>query len=230
VNCIRCGTEFETHEHTGKIPFETRYCLSCVAVRVTERESEDIITEPIVEVPVRKPRRKRPIYGSIGSVQSGSLRNQDLIPSFLWEANRLHLTKDERKEVRHIEKAVNKVSNGQYGDSDAYWTDEVSAWHLEALFEILDAHSLPYFHFGAHEGDGSDFGWWLSSCIEEEFADASSNFAKCDGAKLPSNIKVSELADVPKGFTGEVLHVNDHGNTTLYSFSRGRAREIWSLV
>jgi len=153
-------------------------------------------------------------FGGIGSVSSGTMRNQDLIPSFLWEANRLRLTRDERNEVRAIQKRVNKVTNGEFGDSDAYWQAEESEWDLGNLFDILENHSLPYFYFGAHEGDGADYGWWLSSCFEEDF----------DG------LKVGDLSEVPTGYSGEVLHVSDHGNMTLYAYSRGRGREVWGVV
>jgi hypothetical protein len=153
---------------------------------------------------------RKPSFGSIGSVSSGTMRNQDLIPLFLWECRRLRLTRDERNAVRKIDSRVSRVSN----DDDAYWSDAVSQWDLEELFDILDAHSLPYFHFGAHEGDGADFGWWLSESFEEDF----------DG------LKVCDLSGVPGGHSGEVLHVNDHGNLALYVYSRGRRREIWGVV
>ena len=42
---------------------------------------------------------------SIGSVSPGTMRTEYLIPSFLWEAQRLALTQDERKQVNAIRKA-----------------------------------------------------------------------------------------------------------------------------
>lgn len=158
--------------------------------------------------------KNKPIYGGIGSVSSGTLRSQDLIPSFLWQCERLHLTREERNAVRKIRARVNKVSNGKFGESDAYWTDEVSQWDLDDLSGILDAHSLPYFYFGANEGDGADLGWWLSNHFQDSF----------DG------LQVCDLSEVPSGHTGEVLLVNDHGNLTLYVYSRGRRSEVWGVV
>lgn len=146
------------------------------------------------------------------------MRKQDLIPSFLWEAKRLHLARQERAIVTRI---ASRVDGVQFAESklgephrDIYWDDEVSDFDLEELFNILDAHSLPYFSFGSHEGDGADYGWWLSSSFEEDF----------DG------LKVSDTSEVPTGYAGEVLHVNDHGNITLYVYSRGRGREVWAVV
>jgi hypothetical protein len=85
---------------------------------------------------------------------------------------------------------------------------------VNELQDILSNNAPSYFYFGAHPGDGADFGYWLSEGFEEEF----------DG------LKVSDLAEVPKGYSGEVLHVNDHGNMTLYAYSRGRCREVWGMV
>ena len=43
-------------------------------------------------------------------------------------------------------------------------------------------------------------------------------------------LKVSDTGDVPADYSGEVLHINDHGNMTLYSAERGKLTEIWSIV
>jgi len=153
---------------------------------------------------------KRNWYGSIGSVSQATLREQDLIPSLLWEAKNLRLTKQERKEVSRIARAIEGM-----GESNPYWRSEEAGFDLnESLFDILNNHALPYFYFGAHPGDGADFGWWLSEGFEDDF----------DG------LKVSDTSEVPTGFTGEVLRVNDHGNMSLYSARNGRLHEVWAVV
>lgn len=44
-------------------------------------------------------------------------------------------------------------------------------------------------------------------------------------------LQVTDLSDVPEGYKGEVLEVNDHGNVTLYRcFKNGNLREIASRV
>lgn len=159
---------------------------------------------------------KRSIYGSIGRVSTGTLRTVDLLRAFLWETDHLRLSKDERKAVRKIQARVNKCLTGRYGEDDEYFVSEESQWDLDELTNILENHSLPYFHFGAHDGDGADFGWWLSSDFPHD-----SSF---DG------LQVNDLSKVPTGYSGEVLHVSDHGNLTLYTFSRGRGREVWGVV
>lgn len=173
---------------------------------------------------------------NIGSVSHATMRAEDLIPCFVSELeSQRPLQRQHRKLVREIKRrmAQDYIANnesdydGACGDG---WSSDDAQYDLEALFDALNEYCLPYFYFGAHPGDGSDYGYWLSEDFAEEFADASTNFAKADGAQLPENIKVNDLADVPKGFTGEVLQVNDHGNCSLYAYAHGRGREVWAVV
>lgn len=42
---------------------------------------------------------------------------------------------------------------------------------------------------------------------------------------------VDDLSEVPEGYRGQVLHVNDHGNVTLYNaFKNGALHEVASRV
>ena len=46
-------------------------------------------------------------------------------------------------------------------DKDTEWWDsEEAIMLLDALFDTLDAYSPEDYYFGAHPGDGSDFGFW----------------------------------------------------------------------
>ena len=144
---------------------------------------------------------------TIGTVSHATMREEDLIPAFIDELATIHLTKAERKTVREIAK---REEEPKYYDQGS----EEPGYDLEELFNILDAHALPYFYFGAHPGDGSDFGFWLCEDAVEEF----------DG------LKVSDLSEVPAKYSGEVLHTTDHGNLTLYASRNGKLREIWAIV
>lgn len=84
----------------------------------------------------------------------------------------------------------------------------------ETLFDALDECAPPYFYFGSHPGDGADYGFWLSEEALQDF----------DG------LKVSDLSEVPSDYSGEVLHVNDHGNTSLYAADNGKLEAIWEIV
>jgi hypothetical protein len=154
---------------------------------------------------------KRSYYGDLGSVSTATMRPADLIPSFLYTANTLRLSRAERKQYNKLNKEWDTLP------MESSWTDEhieQAEYMLEELFDILNNHAPAYAYFGSHPGDGADYGFWLVEDWEESF----------DG------IKVNDTGEVPKGYTGEVLHVNDHGNVTLYVASRGRLREVWALV
>ena len=151
-------------------------------------------------------------YGELGSISSGTMRTEDLIPEFLYTLE--HLAKlNKRKDHIAIVKRISKDS-----EREGYYDSEESSWDLnEDLFNALNEYAAPYCYFGANEGDGADFGFWLSCDFQQEIRDN-------DG------LEVADLAEVPKGYTGEVLHVNDHGNATLYTVKRGKFHEIWAVV
>lgn len=143
---------------------------------------------------------------TIGSISSGTMRPEDLIPSFVWEADHNRLSRENRNTLRAIK--------ARYG-SEGYYDSEESGWDIEELFDILNDVAPPYFYFGAHPGDGAEYGFWLSESFQEDF----------DGPQL------SDLADLPAGYVGEFVVVNDHGNVSLYTRSRnGHVREIWAVV
>jgi hypothetical protein len=46
-----------------------------------------------------------------------------------------------------------------------------------------------------------------------------------------AGLVVDDLTSIPKGFKGEVMEINDHGNVTLYkAFKNGSLHEIVSRV
>ena len=150
-------------------------------------------------------------FASAGSVSTGTMRSQDLIESF---SSELRFLGHRSKELTRIEKRYNTAINGEFGEDDEYFNNEVSSFDLESLVNMLDSHCLPYFYFGSHPGDGADYGFWISESIEYDY----------DG------LKVSDTSEVKDSYIGEVLHVNDHGNMTLYTAKKGKLTEVWSVV
>ena len=148
-------------------------------------------------------------YASMGSVSSGTMRTEDLIPAFLDELE-YHAKRNHRKDHLAEVKRIREASDA----ADYYETDD-AGWNLnETLFDALNEYALPYFYFGAHPGDGADYGFWLTDGFEYDF----------DG------LKVSDTSEIPRGYTGEVLLVSDHGNMTLFNVVRGRKYELWGIV
>jgi hypothetical protein len=48
------------------------------------------------------------------------------------------------------------------GDASPWWSSEDAQFLLESLFDELDAHAPEGYYFGAHPGDGSDYGYWAN--------------------------------------------------------------------
>lgn len=145
---------------------------------------------------------------TIGCMSSGTMRPADLIPDFAWHLRQL-VEGDEYAELL-------KEADEWDADTDEGDGDEI----LSELFDALDEASPPYCYFGAHPGDGADYGWWI---VEDLFE----RHGPFDG------LRVDDLSEVPVDYEGEVLHVNDHGNATLYVATNGKAwrlREVWSTV
>lgn len=138
---------------------------------------------------------------SFGSISSGTLRAEDLIPEFAYELRRLRGSLP-----RNIAKNITAFNNGKLEFDESELVD--------ALMDELNQFAPPYAYFGAHIGDGADFGFWLSEDLERDF----------DG------LRVNDTSEIPRDYTGEVLFINDHGNITLFAARKGKLREIWSVV
>ena len=152
---------------------------------------------------------------NIGSVSTATMREQDLLPRFAEELLRQKPCRRVHRSLAcKVLRRVSKCIDGRFGEADEYFASEDAGWDLEALTDALQEYAPAYFYFGSHPGDGADFGFWLSESFEEDF----------DG------LRVSDLCEVPAGYSGEVLLVNDHGNMSLYAYSRGRGRELWGIV
>jgi hypothetical protein len=55
-------------------------------------------------------------------------------------------------------------------------------------------------------------------------------YVDADSAVDDADLQVDDMSEVPRGFSGLVVHVNDHGNVTAYRYSRGRSRELFAVV
>lgn len=143
---------------------------------------------------------------TIGSVSTATMRPEDLIPTFAYELSQHRLSRKSRGRLRSIEAATVR---------EGYYESEEVGFDLEWLFDALNEHAAPWMYFGAHPGDGADYGFWLSEEFSNDF----------DG------LKVSDLSEIPSDYVGEVAWINDHGNITLYYRGRNhRLYEIWGVV
>jgi len=143
----------------------------------------------------------------LGTVSHGTMRNEDLIPAFselLWKL-------DEKKQYPDlIADCIDIEASGDYETENA---GDI----IVELIDALDYFAPEYCYFSANEGDGSDYGFWVDMEIVEW---------NIDDGKL---LKVSDLSNVPSGYNGSVIVVNDHGNVTLYE-PVIEYREVWAIV
>ena len=95
-----------------------------------------------------------------GSVSHGTMRNEDLFPIFLKLLFEL-----DRKAYReflkeHIDLA-RALCDKECGIPTDWWTsEEASCTMNEDLFSVMEEYAPKWHYFGAHPGNGSDYGYW----------------------------------------------------------------------
>lgn len=163
---------------------------------------------------------------SIGSISHGTLRTEDLLEAFASEleyqmqSNAEEWCSDEgRKERDGLCELV-----GQAREIDPDHEDAAElVWELTAALEQF---APAYTYFGAHEGDGSDFGFWPAyDAIEDEVR----------GRMLSSG----DETPCACCFEGDYFwQVNERGNGAMYQrvaepagqFTHWTWVELWSVV
>jgi hypothetical protein len=160
---------------------------------------------------------------TLGTVSHATMRPEDLIPCFIGLLKELDTNKEYTSVIEEGEQIIDYNGqekddlNNQDTDTSKDWDSEnVSMFLNEDLWEALNDFSPPYCYFGAHPGDGSDYGYWPCE-IEETLQEF-------------EGLKVKDLSEVPDNYSGEVFLVNDHGNVTFYECLNGNVTEIWSTV
>ena len=151
---------------------------------------------------------------SFGSVSSGTMRDEDLLDALSYELAYQMKRQTARFPRRALRALINEAKRTlSAGEDSPLWEGATDV--VAELFDALEQFAPAYGYFGAHPGDGSDYGFWLSDEIEHNF----------DGPK------VTDLNEVAPDYRGEVLQISDHGNMTLLTASgRGTFSVIWSLV
>lgn len=173
-------------------------------------------------------KRGKPTTLCTGTISEGTLRTEDLIDALLPELEQLRLTRAERIEVREIRAHVDRATDPTDPDWDQ---DEERDWDYDALCQIADAHVPAYSYFGALDGDGACIGVWpiLPEYHDEDVQRSSEppHTAAADAACCD----IDDHAEANR--RAYWLHVNDHGNATLYARTGktwARYREVWSVV
>lgn len=148
----------------------------------------------------------------LGSVSSGTKRTEDLIEAFVSVLDELSENGENEELIREARTWL-ELPELDHSDKTEDWGADI----VQEMFDAIEAAAPPYSYFGAHPGDGADYGFWLHEDFQQMFRD--------DGG-----LEVSDTSEVPADYQGEVLHINDHGNATLYVADRGALSEVWSVV
>ena len=161
---------------------------------------------------------------SVGSISQGTLKTDDLLTAFgnelEWQIKRngAFLSMPENFPMRdRLAKLLGESQDAWQDDGETLQDEENASELVSELQDALGEFCLPYFYFGTHPGDGSDFGFWP---------------IEIDEIKEQVGFVSSESQDSPDAdFIGEWLSVNDHGNCTLYVRNQdGSDTEIWGIV
>jgi hypothetical protein len=149
------------------------------------------------------------------------LRIEDLLPAAIdeleWLLEHGHeyagvdLSADWKRRAREIIKEWEELPSLEDAEDPEGWYDEI--------FDMLNEAAPPYIYFGGSDGDPASVGWWPTFDTLEE-----------DARYGEGVIKVDDLSEVPKNYTGLVMYVDDHGGVTLLEAKRGELEEIWGAV
>ena len=142
----------------------------------------------------------------LGTISRDTMRPEDLIPCF---RDRLVELDTAKEHVKLVEQVNNNLNDNGYYESDDYGTARCN-WDLEELFDALNEFAPPYSYFGAHEGNGSDYGFWVSvDMVNDDLRN--NTIINVDSEEMPDHF----------------VSINDHGNMTLYDRNMD---VIWSIV
>ena len=105
------------------------------------------------------------------SISHGTMRPQDVLPALL-DALAEH-DEDAYTQCMHL------IPSYASEDDDVAWWHEEAPDHVEALFDALNDCAPAGLYFGAHQGDGSDYGFWMSEEDTEELAELEEAAGEC---------------------------------------------------
>ena len=96
------------------------------------------------------------IFADLDStVIHATMRPADLIPAFL------EVIRETPEYVQLLQAAPAIVTDPTpYNDDSDDWGTGDVVFFLDELFETLDSYAPEGYYFGAHPGDGSDYGYW----------------------------------------------------------------------
>lgn len=150
-------------------------------------------------------------FAAIGSVSTGTHREEDLENAYGSALLRLARTDPDRERKAEVTRAIRR-----YVETDKVSTQE---FVNEVAPDLLQMYAGPHCYFGSHPANGSDFGFWPELDYLEELAAESDGVVKIDAEDGWPNI--------PEGVQF-VLVANPRGSVSLYEASTRRF--LWECI
>lgn len=97
---------------------------------------------------------------AVGTVIAGTMRPQDLIPAFLIELSCHDKAAAEAISAQIPHGGLLREGMIMFFDGHPWWDSEEAGEVLSELFDALEEHAPAGHYFGAHWGDGADYGYW----------------------------------------------------------------------
>lgn len=92
---------------------------------------------------------------TLGTVSHGTMRPEDLIPCFISAIREIL--------ARNAQTVILTSMDGLEGiikNTPDYYQSDDCMYDLDMLFDTLNTLAPDGYYFGAHPGDGSDYGFW----------------------------------------------------------------------
>ncbi len=125
-----------------------------------------------------------------GSISCGTLRADHLADAFLGEVDRLGLAHDIDADLAHRAQLLACSKASPVAPDLVEDADET----ISELIDFLNDHAPDGFCFGAHEGDGSDFGWWPVS-LRAMLQDIDSRWVQNDWMDRTENDAIDDIIE-----------------------------------
>jgi len=152
---------------------------------------------------------KQTKWPGLGSISTGTMLERDLIPAFLDVLTTAGV--DVKEKQTEWDRIAERMDDGYILDTDK----DNAGWICNELFDALDGICPAYVYFGASEGDGADYGFWIDHhSLEWDCQDGIVYKADERPGTMPDGVEYA-------------LVVNDHGNMSLYDLAGAL---IWDCV
>jgi len=157
----------------------------------------------------------------LGSISTGTLRQQDLLSAFAQKLSSLESTRfyaevgPDSLELYHGSELVRQAPAMLNAlDNTTAVSNPYVAEYLDWLTDALQEYCPPFIYFGTLEGDGSDFGFWPDM---DSLGEAMQRMGMARGESDEERLEDD----------GVIVQVSDHGNVTVMDMERN---VLWSVV